>query len=71
MLEGSTQCKQVQALRRYIQQRVPVFNKTGVKVGSLLLDLRYLEKQELLDLLYSPQKKLAHSQSSQHHPPKP
>jgi len=37
---------------------VPVFNRSATKVGTLLLDCRYIAKQELLDLIYSPKSKL-------------
>ena len=38
-----------------------MFNKNGIKVGFLILDLRYVTKQELLDLIYSPNNKLNYS----------
>ena len=38
-----------------------MFNKNGIKIGFLILDLRYVTKQELLDLIYSPTNKLNYS----------
>ena len=40
-----------------------MFNKNGIEIGFLNLDLRYLTKQELLDLIYSPSNKLNYSDS--------
>jgi hypothetical protein len=40
-----------------------MFNKNGIKVGYLVLDLRYVTKQELLDLIYSPNNKLHYSEN--------
>ena len=39
-----------------------MFNKNGIKIGFLILDLRYVTKQELLDLIYSPTNKLNYSE---------
>lgn len=58
-MEGSTACENIEKLKRYIKHRVSMFNKNGIKLGTLLLEYRYVEKQELLDLLYSPNCKIA------------
>ena len=31
-------------------------NERGTKIGSLKIEMRILEKKEILDLMYSPQK---------------
>ena len=49
----------MQQRRRYIHYRVPLFSRNGIRIGSLLLDYRFIEKQELLDLIYSPNSKLS------------
>lgn len=38
-----------------------MFNKHGIKLGVLVLEYRYVEKKELLDLLYAPGCKLVTS----------
>ena len=40
-----------------------MFNKNGIKIGFLVLDLRYVGKQELLDLIYSPTNKLNYAEN--------
>ena len=54
---------EIKKRKRYISHKVTMFNKNGIKVGLLALDLRYVTKQELLDLIYSPNNKLNYSES--------
>jgi hypothetical protein len=41
-----------------------MLNKNGIKMGFLMLEFRYLAKQELLDLIYSPNNKLNYTERS-------
>jgi hypothetical protein len=40
--------------KRYIKHRVSLLNKNGIKLAALIVEYRFVEKKELLDLLYSP-----------------
>jgi hypothetical protein len=42
--------------KRFLSQSVQMQNERGTKIGSLKIEMRILEKKEILDLMYSPQK---------------
>lgn len=42
--------------KRFLSQSVHMQNERGTKIGSLKIEMRILEKKEILDLMYSPQK---------------
>jgi hypothetical protein len=42
-------------LKRYLRHSVSVFNRNQIKVGTLSLELRYMDKEELIGFVYSPQ----------------
>lgn len=44
--------------KRYIKHRVSLLNTHGIKLCVLVIEYRFVEKKELLDLLYSPNSKL-------------
>ena len=42
--------------KRFLSQSFHMQNERGTKIGSLKIEMRILEKKEILDLMYSPQK---------------
>lgn len=58
-------------MKRYTRHRVPMLNRHGLKAANLLVDCRYVTRQELLDLLYSPNPKLTDSTPSAPNLPPP
>ena len=42
--------------KRFITHTIPLYDNNNQKIAILKADLRYVSKQELLDLLYSPTK---------------
>ena len=42
--------------RRFVTHSIPLSDQNHGKIAMLAIDLRYISKQEVLDLLYSPTK---------------
>lgn len=62
ILKGQTDINYLADQKRFITHSFPLFDQKNEKMGTLKVDLRYVDKQEILDLLYSPTK-LAHSKA--------
>lgn len=56
---GTTECRALERMKRYIKFKVPMLSRTQGKIAHLVLEYRFVEKKELLDLLYSHNNKLS------------
>ena len=41
---GSISCESIRKMKRYLRQEVSMFNKNQIKVGTVALELRYMDK---------------------------
>jgi hypothetical protein len=49
----------MERLKRYTKLKIPLINRNGVRVCQLVLEYRFMEKKEVLDLRYSPDNRLS------------
>ena len=62
--------------KRFTVQSIPIYNQNNSHVATVQLDLRYVSKEEILDLMYSPKQlsdpnKPVIKESAKHFIPKP
>jgi hypothetical protein len=56
---GIAECHVLERMKRYTKFKVPLLNRSEVKLCQMVLEYRFVEKKELLDLLYSPNSRLS------------
>lgn len=56
ILIGKTTMTVLKNNKRFVTHSIPLHDSADAKIATLALDLRYITKQEVLDLLYSPTK---------------
>lgn len=56
ILVGHTSMASLKNRRRFITHNIPLYDHSHHKMATLIVELRFISKQEVLDLMYSPTK---------------